>query len=284
MKAIYKKNMVFFSLLTLPGLLGFLILYIIPFLISFYFALVDNNVSRSFVGLQNFIETINNQAFRLAIKNTVLMLALYVPINMVLPLLMAIFVEVLPGRAKAFYTFCFMLPLIIPSAAMTFFWKALFGINGIINGAFFSSNPADWLNTDYARFIIILMLTWKNAGYNMILYLSGLQFIPKEYYEFASIEGAGSWAKLRRITLPSLRPTLFFVLVMTIINSFGSFKEIFLLSGSYPHQSIYMLQHYMNNQFSNLNYQKLASASYILSVAFVIISLVIFRKQNKKYV
>lgn len=284
MRPIYERNMLFFALLSLLGLAGFLVLYIIPFLISFYFALVDNNVSRSFVGFQNFSETINNQAFRLALKNTMLMLVLYVPVNMVLPLFMALFVEELPDKARAFYTFCFMLPLIIPSAAMTFFWKTLFGINGIVNGAFFSLSPVDWLNTDYVRLIIILMLTWKNAGYNMILYLSGLQFIPKEYYEFASIEGAGSWVKFWRITLPSLGPTFFFVLVMTIINSFGSFKEVFLLSGSYPHQSIYMLQHYMNNQFSNLNYQKLASASYLLSVVFVIISLVIFRKQHKKYV
>ena len=282
-KKAFKRKELTYLLLTLLGLAGFMMFYIIPFAISLYLSMIDNNVARNFIGLGNFTDVLTNSAFLLAIKNTLLFLAAYLPLNIILPLFMALLIQRVSMKGKAFFTFIFMLPMIIPTGSMVFFWKSIFGINGIVNGAFFTVNPVDWLNTDYARSIIIFILTWKNAGYNMILFIAGLEFIPKEYYEFSAIEGAGDLQTFARVTLPCLYPTLFFVLIMTVINSFNSFKEIYLLSGAYPHQSIYMLQHYMNNQFAALNYQKLSAASYILSLVFVAISIVIFRKQSEAY-
>jgi multiple sugar transport system permease protein len=116
----------------------------------------------------------------------------------------------------------------------------------------------------------------------MVLFLAGLKFIPNEYYEYASVEGAGAVWKFFRITLVYLTPTTFLVFIMSIINSFKSFREIYLICGAYPHQSIYMLQHYMNNQFSALNYQRLTSASYILSAFIIALVFAMYYLQNKR--
>lgn len=101
----------------------------------------------------------------------------------------------------------------------------------------------------------------------MVLFLAGLQGIPREYYESAGLDGAGTWRKFFNITLVYLVPASFFVFVISIINSFKVFRETYLISGAYPHDSIYMLQHYMNNMFASLDYQKLTAAAFIMAAA-----------------
>lgn len=266
-----------FALPSLVGLLGF---YVIPFFASLYLALVDNSVTGRFVGAQNFIEVAESGAFQLALKNTAAFIAICVPVNMVIPMGMAMLIR-RAGKLKNIYGLFFLLPLVIPSGSIVHFWKSVFGMNGIINGAFFSAAPVNWLDTSYARAIITLVFMWKNAGYNMVLYVAGLDLIPRDYYECAALEGAGRLRQFFSVTLVYIIPTSFLVFIMSIINSFKSFKEIYLLAGAYPHQTIYMLQHYMNNQFASLNYQKLSSASYILSVFVIIIVAMLFRFQNK---
>jgi len=267
--------------LMAPSFIGFIIFFALPFALSLYLALVDTAIAKNFVGLANFKAVLGNEAFLRAITNTLLFLAVYLPLNTILPLFMALSIHKIPAQKQLLFSFIFLLPLIIPSSSMVTFWNALIGINGLVNKLFFPSAPVDWLNTDYARLIIIFIFIWKNAGYNMVFFLTGLNFIPREYYEFAAVEGAGAINILLRITIPSLMPSFIMVLIMSVINSFNSFKEIHLLAGNYPHQSIYMLQHYINNQFSTLNYQRLAAASYIISLPFVLIALFILRYQNK---
>lgn len=279
LKRAAREELLFFCL-ALPSLLGMLGFFIAPFIGSLYLAMIDNAVLGNFVGLTNFIEVAKSGAFRIALSNTATFIALCVPINMVIPLLMAMLLR-RAGVRKGLFGLFFLLPLVIPSGSIVHFWKSVFGINGLINGAFFPSAPVNWLNTAWARTIITLVFMWKNAGYNMVLYMAGLDFIPKEYYECAALEGAGGFRQFLRITLVYITPTSFLVLLMSLINSFKSFKEIYLLAGAYPHQSIYMLQHYMNNQFSALNYQKLSSASYILSLFIILIVVVLFRFQHR---
>jgi multiple sugar transport system permease protein len=157
----------------------------------------------------------------------------------------------------------------------------VFGLNGVINGIFFPEAPMNWLDSEVARAIITFIYIWKNAGYNTVLFLAGLKFIPKDYYEYASIEGAGALRKFTFITLPYLTPTIFLVFIMSIINSFKAFREIYLICGEYPHQSIYMLQHFMNNQFAALNYQRLVSAAYVLSIFIIIVVFTTYKLQNR---
>ena len=267
--------------LVLPGLIGLMVFYVVPFVISFYYALLDNSVSRNFVGLRNFTELLSNGAFLLALRNTAIFMAICVPLNIVFPLAMALLLN-RTRRLKNIFCLLILLPLVIPTGSTVHFWRSVFGLNGVINGMFFPDAPVNLLDTDMARTLISFIFIWKSAGYNMVLFLAGLQFIPREYYEYASVEGAGAARKFFGITLVYLTPTLFLVFIMSIINSFKSFKEIYLISGAYPHQSIYMLQHYMNNQFSSLNYQRLTSAAYVLSAFIIALVFAMYYLQNKR--
>lgn len=127
------------------------------------------------------------------------------------------------------------------------------------------------MKSDWARGVLSVVYLWKNLGYNMILFLAGLQGIPKDYYETADLEGAGPFRKLIGITLVYLTPTMFFVVLMSIMNSFRIFRETYLIAGDYPHDSIYMLQHYMNNMFLSLDVQKLTAAAALMVCCILVI-------------
>ena len=114
---------------------------------------------------------------------------------------------------------------------------------------------------------------WKNTGYDMILWLSGMAAIPPALYESAQMDGAGAMSRFFRITLPNLAPTLFTVTVLSLLNSFKVFREAYLISGSYPHESIYLLQHLFNNWFVNLDVDKMCAGAVLL--AAVVLALIL---------
>lgn len=271
-----------FSLVTLvlPSILGLLLFFIVPFLLSMRMAMIDNPVGQNFVGFQHFSTTLSNTAFRLAIRNTLLFMAMSVPLNMLFALLVSMMLRRLGGLGKSILGVFFVLPLVVPSGSVVHVWRSLFGLNGFINRLFIGQ-PIDWLNTDWAIFLVVIIFMWKNVGFNIVLYLAGLNLIPKEYYENAAIDGAGPVRQFRSITLVYLMPTTFMVLLLSIIQSFQSFREIFLLTGSYPHRSLYMLQHYMNNQFEALDYQRMSAAAYILTLSIAIAVLVMLFVQRR---
>jgi len=128
---------------------------------------------------------------------------------------------------------------------------------------------------------VVFVFLWKNVGFNVVLFVAGLNMIPKEYYECAAVEGAGRWKQFRLVTIIYILPAAFLAFVMDFVNSFRAFREIYLLAGRYPDMRIYMLQHFMYNQFANVNYQRLAASSYIVTIAFVLIVVVFFTVQRK---
>jgi len=273
------RNELIFLGLTLPSIVGLLAFFLVPFVYSLYLAMLDNQIGRNFVGIHHFRVTVNNAAFRLAMRNTLVFMALCVPINIVVPLMVAMGLNKTAFK-KAFMLF-FMLPLVVPSGSLVFFWRAVFGLGGALNGMFYTNQPVNWLNNDSAMLVILVIFMWKNAGFNIVLYLAGLNLIPKDYYEVAAIEGAGRWRQFWGITVVYLSPTFFMVLLMSILATFRSFREIYLLAGAYPHPSIYMLQHYMNNMFASLNYQRLAAAAYILAAGIIAVMALVFWLQRR---
>ena len=122
---------------------------------------------------------------------------------------------------------------------------------------------------EHAFVVLLILYLWKNTGYNVVLFLAALNSIPKEYYEAADIDGAGGFTKVTRLTLPLIAPHTRFILVISIVNLFKSFREAYILFGDHPDRSIYMIQHFINNNFINLNYIR-------LSVGAVLVFLVIF--------
>ena len=115
----------------------------------------------------------------------------------------------------------------------------------------------DWLGGPTAFGVVLLLYLWKNTGYSVILLLAGLVTIPEEQYSAADLDGASGWQKFFYITTPQMWYSVFFAIIFSLINAFKCFREIFLIGGTHPNENIYMLQHFLNNSFENLNYAKL---------------------------
>ena len=124
------------------------------------------------------------------------------------------------------------------------------------------------------------MFLWKNLGYNMILFMSALSGIPHDIIEVADLEGASSWYKFIHIKLRYLSPTILFVLILSLINSFKIFREVYLLTGNYPYDKLYMLQHFMNNTFNSLDYQKLSAAAVLFALVMIVVIAILLIAEN----
>ena len=146
--------------------------------------------------------------------------------------------------------------------------------------ALFGADKIDWLKSDYCLLVIVLLFLWKNLGYNMILFMAALNNIPREMLEAAEVEGASGWYQLIHIKLRFLSPTVLFVTILSIINSFKVFREIYLLTGDYPYTGLYMMQHFMNNMFNNLDYQKLSAAAVLLALVIIVLIAILFAVEN----
>lgn len=263
----------------LPSLLGMLVFYLLPYAASLYYALTD--AAGGFVGMANIRDVLTSSSFLTAVGNTTRFMLICVPLNMILPFLLA-YLLYQSRRGQGIMITLFMLPLVIPTGATVFFWRVIFDEYGVVNSvlARMGAAPVHWFQSDAALYVVIIAFLCKNIGFNLVLFLTGLNYIPKEYYEVSAVEGAGWWRTMRSVTLVYLTPTTFMVLLMSVINSFKVFREIFLLFGNYPFQSIYMLQHYMNNQFAAANLEKLSAASTVISLAISVIVLILLRTQK----
>ena len=259
-----------------------MLFYIIPFGISLYYSFIDNAVSRQFVGFDNFVDTWLNEAFAIAIRNTIIFMGTSIPIGMALALLLALALKPMKPIVRRMLLVFFLLPLVIPSGSVIFFWDRIAAINGMFNRLFFPSNPIDWLNSDFGMVLVVMIFVWKNIGFNVILFQTGLDFIPREYYEYAAIDGAGRFKQFFLITVVYLGPTFLLVFILSVVNSFKVFREVYLLTGAYPSLSIYLLQHFLNNQFTSLNYQRMATASIYVFGLVLILVFFIYRLQKRQ--
>jgi multiple sugar transport system permease protein len=282
MKRLWRRELFTAALFLAPSLLGFAVFFFVPFFIGFYYSLMDSPVDGTFVGLDNYSHLLNNDVFRRAAYNTFRFTAISVPLNMLLSMGLANLLNRVV-YLKSMLRIGFVSPLVIPVASIVLVWQVIFSLNGSLNNAMatWGFRPEDWLESDKALYVVILVYLWKNIGYNMILFLAGLQNIPADYYEAASIDGAGSFRKWFSITLVYLTPTTFFVFIMSIINSFKVFRETYLLAGEYPHESIYMLQHFMNNMFKSLDYQKLTSAAFLMAIVIIVLVFIFFLVERR---
>lgn len=222
-----------------------------------YYSFIAGALDHSFVGLKNYIAVWNNGAFQIAVKNTAVFSGLSVPLAVVLALVLALMLECRIPFKSQFRTF-FLSPMMVPVASIILVWQVLFHSNGVVNEflSVFGVKAIDWLKSDYCMVVIVLLFLWKNLGYNMILFMAALNNIPKELLEVAEVEGASKAYQFFHIKLRYLSPTVLFVAILSIINSFKVFREIYLLSGDYPYEGLYMLQHFMNNMYNkNLDYR-----------------------------
>lgn len=270
-------------LFLVPSLVGFSIFYLIPFAMGLLYSFQDSSIDGSFVGLDNYKALQASSSFRKAAANTFLFTSISVPLIIILSLLFAHLLNLKLFMRNWLQT-AFVLPLVVPVASIVMIWQILFDWNGTLNAWMQSLHleRIDWMKSNWSMSVLVMLYIWKNIGYNIILFLAGLQSIPKDYYETADIEGAGKFHKWIQITWVYLTPTMFFVVLMSIINSFKVFRETYLIAGDYPHDRIYMLQHYMNNMFLSLDIQKLTAAA-TLMVACILIFVTVMLAIERRF-
>lgn len=236
---------------------GFSVFYLIPFLLSSVYAFTKNPIQKDFVGIKNFVDIFQNPFFLNGLKNTVLFMLMAIPIGMLLALLLSLALKQLGSMGNRLAVL-FLIPLVVPSAAMVEFWTNLFADSPLLSGK-------------GALYLTVLLYVWKNLGYNTVLYMAGLSAIPKEYYQCVAVFGAGSWQKFWHVTRVYLTPAFFLTFLMSFVNSFKIFREVYLLWHEYPPENVYLLQHFVNSTLLSMHYERLVSAVYVLTAAMVVV-------------
>lgn len=270
------------GLFMAPSVLGVSFFYLLPIPIIVMFAFVDNPITCNFVGFDNFKLLWNNMAFKTAAGNTLTFSFLAVPLAVILALLIAILLDQSIPMASSFRSI-YLTPMMVPVASVVLVFQVVFDNNGAVNAILtaLGRSRIDWLKSDFAPIVVLILFLWKNLGYNMILFLAALGTIPREVIEVALLDTNSRMKLFFKIKLRYLSPTILFVTIMSLINSFKVFREVYLLSGSYPYQSIYTLQHYMNNTFQSLDYQKLSTAAIFMAIVMIIIIAILYFAENR---
>lgn len=264
-----------------PSLFGVLLFFVLPFFVVIYYSMVDNPINREFVFLDNFVRVATNKAFQQAAFNTLKFSAIAVPLAVILSLLLAMMLDhKIPFRSH--FRTAFLSPMMVPVASIILIWQVLFHYNGIVNDfiGLFGASKIDWLKSSHSQVVIVILFLWKNLGYNMILFMAALGSISRDILEVAILESATPFQIFWYIKIRYLSSTILFVTIMSLINSFKVFREIYLLTGNYPYDTIYMMQHFMNNAFAQLDYQKLSAAAIMMSIVMIIIIGILFLTEN----
>ena len=238
---------------TSPSIIGFLLFMIVPMMISLYYSLCDYNILSApvFVGLKNYIKMFSDEVFFKTIGVTFFYALISVPLRLAFALLVAMLL-LNSSRLTAFYRAAYYLPSIIGgSVAVSILWKRMFAIDGVINkvlAVFGMKDPVSWLgDKNTAIWTLILLAVWQ-FGSSMLIFLSSLKQIPSSLYEAASIDGAGKFRQFFKITLPLLTPTIFFNLVMQMINGFLAFTQCYIITQGKPMNSTLFYTVYMYQQ------------------------------------
>lgn len=262
MKA-YKKISPF--LFLLPSLLGVSIFILVPFADVIRRSFVTA-VTGNFTGFANYKLIFRNQAFLLAAKNTLRFVVICLPLLIILSLFLAVLLSKM--KQVQFLKSAYLFPMAVPAATVVLIWKMLFHKQGIINGFLekFSGTTVDFMGSDMAFWVLVISYIWKNLGYTVILWLAGIMSISESILEAARVDGAGERVCFFQIILPNLKPTLYTITVLSFLNSFKVFREAYLVAGSYPHESMYLLQHLFNNWFLNLELDKMAAAAVLIAI------------------
>ena len=235
----------------LPNFIGFAILTLVPVLILFFMSLTKWNVfgGWKWIGLDNYARLIGDPSFKTALFNTGYYSAFHIPLTLAVSLGLALLLNT-KLRGLAFFRTAAFFPYITSIVAAAAAWNMLFSPDlGVINQALRSigiGDPPGWTtSTVWAMPAVIIVGTWREAGYYMLLFLAGLQTIPKELYEAALTDGADAWQRFRNVTLPLLRPTTFFVVVILTIQSLKVFDLVLVLTDGGPGQATLVLSQFI---------------------------------------
>lgn len=269
-------------LFTLPFTIGFLLFMIVPMGISLYYSFCDYDILSPpvFTGLKNFISMFQDETFFKTLKVTFFFAFVSVPLKLLFALIVAMLL-LENSKMSGFYRAAYYLPSIIGgSVAVSILWKRMFAMDGVVNkllGMAGIQTGFSWLgDTRTAIWVLILLVVWQ-FGSSMLIFLSSLKQVPQSLYEAAEVDGASAPAKFFKITLPLLTPTIFFNLVMQMINGFLAFTQCYIITQGKPMNSTLLYTVYMYKQsfeFYNTGYG--AALAWVMLAVIGLITLFLF--------
>jgi len=284
MSAMFQKESFWAWVFVLPAFLGTLIFIIVPIFASFGLSFVDwNLISKpKIVGLENYTGLFNDPVFYQVLWNTLYYALITAIFSIILPLILAV---ALNGKIKGsgFFKTAYFIPFVTPMIVIGIVWTWIFDPNyGILNWVLGVGDNIKWLyDKNYAMPALIIVSVWKNIGYNMVIFLAGLQAIPESINEASEIDGATGIKRLFLVTLPLLSPTVFFVSIMTTISSFHVFDLIYLMTEGGPENSTSVMVYWIYKQaFEFFNIGKASAIAYVLFV--IILSLTYIQWVTRK--
>ena len=271
-------------LLLLPWLIVLAVFWTYPLIYSGYLSMTDYRTltnETTFIGFDNYVRAFRDEVFWIAIKNTVYFVVITVPLTLSISLILAEIINQKVTKLRAFWQASYFLPSVTSMVVIALIFTNLYSQNGYINNLLKMaglpySKEGFLLNQSTAMNAIIAMDIWLSIGYYMVLFIAGLQTIPKELYETAKLSGANFWQSFRHISLPGIRSTIVFVLIIDLIKSFQIFIEIFIMTKGGPLYSTTTIVYYIFDQaFIKTDLMGYASAiAYILFFFLLILSLI----------
>lgn len=277
--------------LALPFVLLFLVFTAGPVLASLGMSFTDlrradvrDPFAVEVVGLENYTKLIGDPLFRKVTLNTLLYLVIGVPLTMAVALAAAVGLNRV-GRGRTLFRVGFYLPVVTSIVAVSVVWKFLLREDGGVNTMLSwigISGPAYLDSTTLSLPTLVVMAVWRNFGTLMVVFLAGLQTVPREVLEAAESDGAGGWARFRHITLPMLRPTLLFGAVVTGIGYLQFFEEAFVMTRGGPLDATRSVTYFTYDQFGYGNFGYAAAASYLLFLGIVLLTALQFRLLRSK--
>lgn len=278
---------------TYPAIIIFAIFYCIPIIASFIMSFTNWNIKRisepKFVGLKNFSRLFQDDYFLLALKNTVLFAVVTTLGIVILGLLLALLLNS-AIKGKTFLRTCFYLPAVLSLIVVGIMFKAVFKLDGgilnqILTAVGLENLVRDWLGDGKtAMWAIIFVQIWKWSGFAMTIYLAGLQGISKDYYEAATIDGAGTWQKFKNITLPLLAPAFTVVITMNTIGGFKVFEQVYVMTNGGPGNATQVLNTYIYKEFSKGTLGRSSVASLLLFLMISVVAILVNRALTKREV
>ena len=272
----------------LPNFIGFAVLTLVPVITLFYYAFTEWNVfgSAKFTGLANFRQMVHDGSFWISFWNTFYYAGLHIPLTLAVSLGLALLLN-RKLRGVAFFRTAAFFPYITSIVAIAVVWNMLFSpeygpINQFLRAIGIAHPPGWTASASWSMPAVIIVGTWREMGYYMLLFLAGLQTIPVELYEAARMDGANAWQRFWKITLPMLRPTTFFVTIMLTIGSFKVFDLILVMTEGGPGQSTLVLSQYIYKKGFQENQFGYASAVSIVLFAICILVTIVQFLGNKR--
>ncbi len=266
-----------------PYLIHFVIFLAFPLLFSLVllFHRWDVVSPMEFIGVQNFNRLFHDKLFFKALFNTGIFLLIHIPLQVVLALLLAEFLNS-KIHLLGFFRAVYFLPVVVSGVVVTMLWNQLYAeSNGVLNQLLTAVGlpRVSWLtDVKMAMPSIAIMATWKNVGLYIVLFLVGLQSVPRSMYEAADLEGASHWQKFRHVTLPMINPTFFMVVILSTIGGFSLFIEPFIMTGGGPMNSTLSAMLYIYKQAFNFYHMGYA-ATLGFFFALVVMTVVVIQKK-----